>query len=277
MLDLFAIARANAGAVHAAFEAAVAGLPEAEAAAVREFAAWVEAEGLISINDHLCIVVELLTRGRYQNTYEWAKDQASLTGQAVEDILRRRLGGFYDRRVAFDNTFKDGETFRYGALNAGGAGLPKYGSYCLVLARAFQNALPQIAYLPGDSLTVCFSADGQLDQAAVERCATPHAHRHEMVALHRAGEAPVTPKAEWPKLVLGAGRYFEAVFVGEVTLQALNCVRVPRSEYDRKWDRTFASFGKKCGDAERALMHDFRRLLLARRDNEVELEIVELC
>jgi hypothetical protein len=274
MLDLFAIARANADAVHAAFESTVAGLPEAKAAAVREFAAWVEAEALISINDRLYIVVELLTGGRYQTVHEWAREEASLTGQAVEDILRQRLGSFYHRRVAFDGAFKDGETFHYGTLNAGGAGLPKYGSYCLVLTRTFQSALPQVAYLPGDTLRVCFSADGQLDHTKVKALATPHSHRHEMVATRRAAGVVFTPKPDWPDLVIRPGQCFEAVFVGEVVLQGLDCVRVAKAEYDRMWALTFASCGAKPGDAERALMHDFRRLLIAKKDNKVNLEVV---
>jgi hypothetical protein len=129
MLDLFAIAKGNANAVQTAFESVVAAMPPDQAVVVREFAAWVEAEALISINVKLFVIVEFLNGGRYQNTHEWAQEQARLSGRSAEDALRERLHRFYDKRVAFDRAFKNGELFRYGALNAGGAvkWTPKFG------------------------------------------------------------------------------------------------------------------------------------------------------
>jgi hypothetical protein len=274
MLDLFAIARANGPAIQAAFESAVANLPESEAAAAREFAAWVEAEGLISVNMRLYVVVELLNGGRYQTMCEWAKEHARLGGQDAEDLLRRRLGPFYDRRVAFDRAFEDGEGFKYGSLNTGGAGTARYGSYCVILGRSFDGLPDRAAYLPGDSLTVCFGPEGRFDEAAVERHASPHSHRGRMVALRRAAAMFLTARQDWPKLVCSPDQYFEAIFIDEVTLQAIGCVRVPKSEYDRMWEMTFASFGEKRGDAERALMHDFLQLLRAGADGRIQLEVV---
>jgi hypothetical protein len=126
----------------------------------KQFAAWVEAEALISINVKLFVIVELLNGGRYQNTFEWAQEQAVLSGRSVDDALRERLHKFYDKRVTFDRAFNNGEQFRYGALNGGGVGLPEYDPYCVVLTRTFQRSLTDIAWLPGDSLKICFASDG---------------------------------------------------------------------------------------------------------------------
>jgi hypothetical protein len=183
-------------------------MPGDQAAVVHEFATWVRAEAQISINLRLFVVVEFLDGGCYQTAYEWAAEQSRLSGRSSKDVLRERFGGFHDRRVAFDRAFRDGEQFRYGALNAGGLGLPKYGSYCAVLSREWQDSLVDAACLPGDSLTICSAADGSFDPAAVGILAAPHTHRHMMVAKERAGQVPATGKPEWPRLVASPGGYF---------------------------------------------------------------------
>jgi hypothetical protein len=152
MLDLFAIAAANAPALEQAFEAAVTAMPPQQAASVRDFASWVDTNALISINVKLYVVGDLLSGRSYQNQHELADEQAGLSGRESGEILRENLGSHYEGRVAFDVAFKDGVRFRYGALNAGSAGLTSYGPYCIVLTRAYEQSLAEVAFLPGDSL-----------------------------------------------------------------------------------------------------------------------------
>lgn len=274
MLDLFAIARANANAVQTAFDSAAAALPPDQAVLLREFAAWVEAEALVSINVKLFVIVEFLNGGRYQNTYEWAQEQARLSGRSADDAMRERLHKFYDKRVTFDRAFKNGEQFRYGALNGGGAGLPEYDPYCVVLTRAFQTSLSDIAWLPEDSLKICFASDGSFDTTVVENRTAPDTHRHLLAATERASEVPPTDKRDWAGLVASPGRYFEVVFVGDVSLNTVKCVRMLKTEYDRMWDMAFASFGRKLGDAERALVHDFVQMRRGAVDGKIQVEVV---
>lgn len=274
MIDLFAVARGNAHAVQEAFDSAAASMPTDQAALLREFAAWIEAEALVSINVKLFVIVEFLNGGRYQNTYEWAQEQARLSGRCAEDIMRERLHKFYDKRVAFDRAFNSGEQFRYGALNGGGAGLPEYDPYCAVLTRDFQTSLTHIAWLPGDSLKICFAADDSLDTTVVESRTAPDTHRHLLAATERASEVPPADKRDWAGLVASPGRYFEAVFLGDVSLNTVKCVRVLKTEYDRMWDMAFASFGRKLGDAERALVHDFVQMRRGVVDGKIQVEVV---
>lgn len=274
MLDLFAIATGNADAVLRAFDSAVASLPAGQASAVREFAAWVEAEALVSLNLRLFVLVDVLHGQPYQNIHEWAREQARLSGRSSDDALRERLGGFYDKRVTFDRGLKNGEQFRYGALNAGGVGLPEYAPYCAVLTRAFRNSLRDVALLPGDSLKICIAPDGTLDEAVVRNRTTPHTHRHWMAATERAGEIPAAHKRGWPELVVAPGRYFEVIFLGEVSLDSFQCVRVLKTEYDRMCDLAFANFGRKLGDAERALVHDFIQLRRGTLNGKMQVEVI---
>lgn len=274
LLDLFAIAKGNANAVQTAFDSAVTAMPPDQAALVREFAAWVEAEALVSINVKLFVVVEFLNGGRYQNMYEWAQEQARLSGRSADDALRERLHKYYEKRVTFDRAFNDGERFRYGALNGGGAGLPEYDPYCVVLTRDFQTSLSDIACLPGDSLDIFFAADGTFDAAVVQSRTAPHTHRHLMAAKERANEVPLTNERDWAGLVASPGRYFEVVFICDVALDTVECVRMLETEYDRMWDMAFASFGRKLGDAERALVHDFVQMRRGVVDGKIQVEVV---
>ena len=274
MLDLFAIADANAPAIEERFQAVLAEMPAERAALVREFASWVRTNALISINVKLYVVGDLLNGEPLRNAYEFVDELARLSGLAAEELMRGCLKGYYERRVAFDRAFKDGERFRYGAMHAGGAGLTDYGPYCVVLTRGFQESLAEIAYLPGDSLNICFAADGTLDGDAVRRCATPHTHRHVMAASARATEIPALDKGQWHKLVALQGRHFEAIFIGDVSLQAVECVCVLKAENDQMWELLFASFGREAEDAERALAHDFVVLQRGVAEGRLRLEVV---
>jgi hypothetical protein len=188
--------------------------------------------------------------------------------------MRERLDRFYERRIASDSAFRDGEKFRYGALNAGGAGLVAFAPYCVVLTRAFQESLREAACLPGDSLQICFAVDGSFDQTAAERSPSPHTHRHLMAARERADEIPLVDQREWPALVARPGRYFEVIFVGEVSLDVVDCVRVLKTEYERMWDLAFANFRRKLSDAERALVQDFVQLRRAVVDGRTQVEVL---
>lgn len=274
MLDLFAIGRGNAAVVEERFQALVAGVTAEEAAVVREFASWVEAKALISINVKLYVVGELLNGRSYQNTYELADELARLSGQPAEQILRERLQPHYERRVTFDRAFKDGQKFRYGALNAGGAGLTNYDPYCVVLKRKYQESLAELAYLPGDSAIVCFGAGACLDEDAVRRLPAPHTHRHLLAAIERATEVPALDQEEWPRLVASEGRYFEVIFLGDVSLEAVECVRALKVEIDGMRKLAFANFGRKLERAERALAHDF--VVLRRGVVEGKLRLEEV-
>lgn len=135
-------------------------------------------------------------------------------------------------------------------------------------------SLVEAACLPGDSLTICFAADGSFDPGAVGILAAPHTHQHMMVAKERASQLPAAGKPDWPRLVASPGGHFEVVFTSPVSLAAIGCVRVPKAEYDRLWDMAFASFARKLGDAERALVHDFVQMRKGVVDGRIRLEII---
>lgn len=102
-----------------------------------EFTRLVENKWTISINMRQLAINDILISGRCKNVHELKKERAEELEDyteldiSVEEALKKHLKGFYKSRVAFDRTFKNGERFKYGALNIGGLGAQKYGEYCI--------------------------------------------------------------------------------------------------------------------------------------------------
>jgi hypothetical protein len=276
MLDLFKLAITNTGALDEAFAKLIREASAENAALIHEFASWIETEALISINVKLYVVGELLNGLSHMNTYAAAQEAANLTGQTADDILRQQLSAYYEKRIAFDHAFSDGEEFRYGALYVGGAGLFEYAPYCLVLTRLFQDSLTKAACLPGDSLKICFGDNSSFDEGLVKRFSAPFSsHRQVLVAIHRAPEIPRIQRDQWPQLVSGQGRYFEVVFIADVNLKSLAFVSVLMREYDRMLGLLLDSFGGGLEEGARANAHDFRVLLRGAKEGKVQLEVVK--
>ena len=113
------------------------------------FAGCIYNTGRISINMRPSVLTDLVARRKYQNIYEWANEHATLSSRSVADILREKLGRYYERRVYFDDSFENGRAFRYGLLNIGGVGADRYGQFCIVLKADFVRADTSVAYLKG--------------------------------------------------------------------------------------------------------------------------------
>lgn len=274
MLDLFISAQNNVDVIEAEFKSACVAAGPGQAEVMGRFAAWVEKESTISINVSLSVVISLLNGHRHQNIYEWAAEESRLTHRTMDSILRERLKRFYERRLMFDHAFEQGERFRYAALNAGGAGLPQYKAYCMVMSRVYESALTQTAYWDGDSLEICLLSDGTLDPGIVVHRAVPRSHRQWLVAKERVSEMRSVQETDWSKLVIASDKYFEVVFIGDVSLGSLESVRIPASEQDRMWDMAFGSFGAVHGPAERAVLDDFIKLNQASTNGRIKLEVL---
>jgi hypothetical protein len=276
MLDLFDIATNNAKNINKTFNETIANLSKPKAIKAKNFAQWVESMALISINLRLFVITEILNGMPYKNIHEWAQEQAALSGRKKDEILRERLKGFYDKRMAFDQAFQNGECFRYGALNAGGLGLSIYAPYCTVLTHNFHDTLKQSACFSGDSLKNCFSKSSKFDPTTLTQSIAPFSHRHWLATSQLIAEIDAAQKNDWSQLLISTDskQYFEIIFIGDVTLNTLYCVRVSTNEYQRKWELTFANFGKSLSEPERAEVQDFIQLLRAVKDGKIQLETI---
>jgi hypothetical protein len=274
MVDIFTVADNNNAPVQAAYDALISRLNINDGALIKKFAEWVKSTGLISINTRLYVVVELINGNSYQNAYDWAEENAKLSGRSVEDLLRERLGDYYERRISFDSEFEKGTTFRYGALNAGGIGASDYGAYCIVLSRAYQRDLQGFVCISGDSLHLCTRNDGSFDVTIIDDRIAGRDYAHMLVANERADKIADVDESHWQRLVLSESDFFEIIFTGDITLNAIESVRVSHDEYAAKWDLTFLNLGVKRTESERALVSDFLQLRRAQVEGRVNVEVV---
>ena len=163
MLNLFEIARKNAAELDDRFSALSSTASPGFGSSLQKFSDLVQHHGRVTINMRPMSFLSFLVNGCHQNMYEWAQSRAAESGRPVEEIIQERLGDFYGKRTSFDRSFLNGEAFRYGALNIGGAGVSVYGDYCLVIKNQLCEATHASAYLRSDSLKTYLRADGTLN------------------------------------------------------------------------------------------------------------------
>src|SRR5690242_7757276 len=145
-MDLFAVAAGNANRLEERVRALAQGMVAADRDRLERFMACVERDGRISINMRQSVLLAFLTNSTYRNTYQLAHARSARTGRDIDEVLEKQLGDFYERRRAFDQLFKDGERFHYGALNMGGPGATHYGDSCAVIKTDTTERL-EVAYL----------------------------------------------------------------------------------------------------------------------------------
>ena len=101
-------------------------------------------------------MVYFLQQGERKTIYDVAASDAASGLMTVDDVLRKKLGPWYERRIDFDARFVGAKDFRYGALWMGGAGCTGYGDFCIV----FATVAVARAYVREDSLSGFFGDDG---------------------------------------------------------------------------------------------------------------------
>jgi hypothetical protein len=64
------------------------------------------------------------------------------------------------------------------------------------------------------------------------------------------------------------------VFIGEVGINAVECVYVQKAEHDTRWKSAFESFGAKLDPASRALADDLVHVRRGVVEGKLRLEVV---
>ncbi len=226
-LDLYELARLNGDSMRERYEQVRDG-SSGDADAVERFCQQVERDGRVSINARSARVLSMLRNGSYPNPYDEARERARREGGDSEEYLKQQQGDFYPKRVTFDRSFVDGESFRYASLNIGGAGLSYYGLYCLVLCDPGDG--DRSALLPANSLKLFMNDEPRLDAAALRREVAPWPNRHHLAACKHAREVARIPDAGWLRMMCHATEtdesFVEVILGSPVTPQALIEVRV---------------------------------------------------
>ena len=273
-MNLFEVADQNGPALADRFKEAKDARSSDDAAILDRFAERVIQDGLVSLNMRPWVFSTLLAKGRYQNIYEWAQEQADLSGRSVDEILHEKLGSYFSGRIAFDACFEQGRRFRYGALNIGGAGPTRYGAFCVVLASGFSQGSGPVAYLMRDSLNDYVDVNGNVDTEGIRLDAALHGSRHHLTALKHSDTVLSVAEHGWPSLVCSDSGYIEAIFLADVTRQEIDEARIPEQEYQRLRALAFDDFSRCLDEGERALVQDFVDILRAARDDTIILRRV---
>jgi hypothetical protein len=274
MIDLFTVATSNGPRLSDEFQSMRTTLGPADRDCLDRFAARVESDGRIAINMRVDVLLELIAASKYLNMYEWAQERARWSPKSAEEILQERLGPYHQPRISFEAAFKDGKQFRYGSLNIGGAGATGYGDFCAIVDDELPSVNMPVVYFRGDSLKSYVEPGATVDLVAVQRDAAPHSHRHHLAALKHGSDVAHIPEEQWPRRVCSEDEYIEAIFVGNLTSQAIERVRMLKSDHDRYFELAFVDFSKKLKPEERIATNGFARLYGELKDRGIELEVV---
>ncbi len=179
----------------------------------------------------------------------------------MDQILREKLGDCYERRVAFDDHFEDGKKFRYGALNIGGMGAMQFGDHCVTLKDSACSNRERLAYLKSDSLKSYVREGQRVDDEAIREDVAPHSHRQYLAALRHSADVPATPEDRWPAILFAGGDYVEAIFVGDLTPEQVESVRLRKTECQELWGYAFEEFRGKLSNSNRFRADTFAMIL----------------
>lgn len=269
-LDLLAAAKANVNRLEDQFNTLVASCSPPELGLLQQFANDVVANGRVAINMRPWIAADFVHNNRYQNMYATVAEEAELSGRSPNELLRERLGTFFETRTTFDSSFDRGARFQYGALNIGGAGATRYGIFCVVLNRDFSEDCELVVYLKTDSLSGYMAAGGTLEEAALGRDIAPDTHRQQLAALKHAHELELHD-GNWAKMLCSENEYIEVIFVVNLETGMVAEVRIAEHNYQELWDLCFNSHGRALSPGEKALAFDFLTMLRAARDGTITL------
>jgi hypothetical protein len=273
MLDLFQIANDNSPSLENRFSVLTSSASPEGRISMERFAELVRREGRVTINMRPMALISFLSLGSHQNTYEWAQSRAEESGRPAEEIVRERLGGFYERRTTFDRSFLNGEELRYGALNAGGVGTTVYGDYCTVLRGELFEGAQIVAYLKSDSLKTYMKPDGTINEDLLHEESASHSHRDLFAVLKHALELPSGHEERWPTLLCSDFDFIEAIFSAKLLPSGIEAVRLKMSQYKELFEFGFENFRVKLTDERRTLVEAFVLIKKILRKKGIPLEV----
>jgi hypothetical protein len=273
--DLFQLAASNLIALEVRYGTVQSGLSGSELADWLEFGRSVAKLGHISINMRGAGLLRFLDLGKHLNVYEVAMEVSAKTGRTADETLRTHLGKYYEKRIAFDTHFVDGNLFRYGALNIGCAGATRYGEFCIVLKTAYIEELMRLAYLKSDSLNEYMEPGPSVNEPAIREDLATHSRRHLLASIKYGKDLLGRVRSQWSELLCNSASYIEAIFVGDLETAHIGLVRISVSDFQRFADLTVECLRENATRAERSVAADFVRLLGTLSSMHVEMETID--
>ena len=114
-----------------------------------------------------------------------------------------------------------------------------------------------------------------MDDARIAGDAAPHSHRQHLALLKHAPELPHAPDDGWPRLVCANDRYLEAIFVGDLVPEVLECVRMQRTDHDLYFELLANDFRTRLPAADRMVVDLFRMIRKVLKARRIRLEVCD--
>lgn len=216
--------------------------------------------GRVSLNTRPENLRRILESGRFRNEYDLAEEEARRTGRDREQLRRERLGRWYEPRTEFEARVGGGSRLLYGALNIGGLGAPRYGSFCVVTSRRAARGESRLAFLQEDSLIGFRSPDGTLDDASLRRGIATPCRAGRLAALKHEDALAGTRDAEWSSMMCADTCYIEAALSDAPTVQQIEEVRVSSAEMSRIQASAREVLGQRVSSSDALDVHQLARI-----------------
>jgi len=271
-MDLFAIAVNNDASLAKRYEAAMGGSPNQKHLA--QFSNVILTKGRISINARLWVLSTFLSGGEFHNMLKYCQELATLSAKPLDEILRHKLGAYYEKRIKFDKHFTGASEWHYGALNIGGMGASNYGPFCIVFGPELNTSKQTILYLKEDSLNAYSDDDGTVRIVELSEDISTDAAKHYLATLKLTRAIETSEPAEWAELLCSNNDYIEVVISTQITTSHIEELRVSEEEWHSLFDLAFEDMKRKLTNGERALAHDFVQVLANVRKHNVAIRSI---
>lgn len=243
------------------------------------FALAVKNNWTISINMKNKYLLSFLISGNYKNVYELKKnDETTLSQKMTLDISAEkaaelRLKGFSKQRLTFDRSFKNGDRFKYGALNLKGIGIQYYGEYCMVFQREHLDKFSTLAFVKEDSLR--YVCDSKIDFKRFNRDISNRKDVHKLASIKHENDLN-TDNEKLTAKICSDNNFIEAITTDDILKQHIGCVRISK-KYDLLYfDYLYKDFVSELSDpAERIHLENFRNIRKSLEQQNINLEVIE--
>ncbi|MFN0167228.1 MAG: hypothetical protein ACKV22_12435 [Bryobacteraceae bacterium] len=215
-------------------------------------------------------LAEFFRLGVLKTIYQICSEESARTGTAPEQVLQKKLGSWYDRRITFDTYFEGGQEFRYATLWLSGPGCQKYGAFCIVL----QNLVLGRAYVRKDSLAAYFSTAGNCDFKTLSDDLATEPHRHHLAAVKHATDLPDDDRA-WDRHLCNKSEYIEAILAGDPGADSVGAVMTTPAALERYHDLAFRGLTADLSVEERAELTDVSMIEERLRTRKIRLEVAD--
>ncbi|WP_105417458.1 hypothetical protein [Neorhizobium sp. T25_27] len=274
MPKLFVEATNNDQPIRQLFETATRSLPDPSK--LQDFCVGVRTSGRLSINMRPHVVGAVLSKGYYENIYQQAKKLSGISKRSVEQELRRLLGEYFSKRIALDAALEIPDTIYYAAVNLGGLGAPKYGSFCVIL-NGLAVDQDKAVFVASDSLQNYVDDNANVNVAGLIANACSKLSLPELCCLKHAGDPLIHDSLSWSRMACNDNTYVEAIVDEQLTPTSIAEIRIARTEYDALMDLALGGmYGKTRGNADRALAQDFLEIVAQAEAYKIPLNAMEI-